>query len=416
MDAAGLFVVFVLVLVLVTVAAHVFRVPPFFALVGGALLFGLLSGLGLDATIREIVDGVGRVFGAFGILILSGAVIAKALESGGGIDEIAADMRRRIRAPVATAGLLGYLLAVPLTCCITAYVLLVPVVSALGGRAGGRSGLLYVVALGSVASYVLVYPTPVTLPLAAAFLDRGTVLLYAAVAVPLSLLTVLLLVLSARHRAGVTRKPPRGTESGGHPIHARAWLPFGVIVASAGAGFLAGVSHLSLVNLAMLAGAASSLALAPSAERHTAGLAGAKHAGVIIFDLVGAGAIGSVVVASGIVNEALASMTGLLPVLLVPFLLAALVQTVQGSRVVTAVIAAELLSGTPVAAAVDPVSLVLMVGAGTCVVSYVTDPFFWLVQRTTGDTPLQVVRWYTVPLAAVGVLTLLAAILVQVLL
>ena len=71
MDAAGLFAVFVLVLVLVSVAGHRYRVSPFFALVGGALLFGLLAGLGLDRTVEEIVAGVGRVFSAFGIIVLS---------------------------------------------------------------------------------------------------------------------------------------------------------------------------------------------------------------------------------------------------------------------------------------------------------------------------------------------------------
>jgi GntP family gluconate:H+ symporter len=142
-------------------------------------------------------------------------------------------------------------------------------------------------------------------------------------------------------------------------------------------------------------------------------LAGTKHAGVIIFDIVGAGALGSVVVGSGIADEALRVMTGAVPVLLIPFLLAALVQTVQGSRVVTAVLVAPLLAGSGIAAAIDPVPLVLMVGAGACVVSYATDPYFWLVQRTTGDPPSTVVRDYTLPLAAIGFLVLGAALLVQ---
>ena len=105
----------------------------------------------------------------------------------------------------------------------------------------------------------------------------------------------------------------------------------------------------------------------------------------------------------------------LLTLMLVPFLLAALVQTVQGSRVVTAVITAGILAGTEVAAAIDPVPLVLMVGAGACVFSYVTDPYFWLVQRATGDPPSTVVREYTLPLAGVGLLVLGAALLLQLL-
>lgn len=415
MDAAGLFAVFVLVLVLVSVASHRYRVPPFFALVGGALLFGLLAGLGIDRTVEEIVAGVGRVFSAFGIIILSGAVIGKVLEAGGGIEGIAADVRRSVRDPVAASGLLGYLLAVPLTCCITAFVLLVPVLSALDREGRRRSGLLYLAALGSVVSYALVYPTPVVIPLVEAFDAEGSLLLYDAVAIPLSLLLALLLVLVARRRLGPAPPAPDPGAEGVPRLHPRAWTPFAVILAAAGAGLLAGISHVALINLVMLAGAAAALALAAPDHRHPAVLAGSKHAGVIIFDLVGAGAIGSVIVASGIAEEALAAMTGAVPVLLVPFLIAALVQTIQGSRVVTAVIAGRILAGTEVAAAIDPVPLVLMVGAGACVISYVTDPYFWLVQRATGDPPSTVVREYTLPLAAVGLMVLGAALLLQLL-
>lgn len=413
MDAAGLLFAVVLVLVLVSVASHRYRVPPFFALVGGALLFGLLAGLGVDRTVEEIVAGIGRVFGAFGIILFSGAVIAKALEAGGGVAGIAADVRRHVRDPVAASGLLGYLLAVPLTCCITAFVLLVPVLSAMDSSVRRTKGLLYLAALGSVTSYALVYPTPVVIPLVQAFDASSSLVRYNAVAIPLSLLVLLLLVLAARRRLGPASPAP--TPAARDRLHLRAWAPFAVILAAVGAGFAAGLSHIALINLVMLAGAATALALASSAHRRPAVLDGAKHAGVIVFDLVGAGALGSVMVAGGVAEEALGMLAATVPVLLVPFLVAALVQTMQGSRVVTAVIAGDLLAGTEVAAAIDPVPLVLMVGAGACVISYVTDPYFWLVHRATGDSPSTVTREYTLPLAAVGFLVLGAALAVQVL-
>ena len=208
MDAAGLLFAVVLVLVLVSVASHRYRVPPFFALVGGALLFGLLAGLGVDRTVEEIVAGIGRVFGAFGIILFSGAVIAKALEAGGGVAGIAADVRRHVRDPVAASGLLGYLLAVPLTCCITAFVLLVPVLSAMDSSVRRTKGLLYLAALGSVTSYALVYPTPVVIPLVEAFDASSSLVRYNAVAIPLSLLILLLLVLAARRRLGPALPAP----------------------------------------------------------------------------------------------------------------------------------------------------------------------------------------------------------------
>ena len=417
MDAAGLFAVFLFVLVLVSVASHRYRVPPFFTLVGGALLFGLLSGLGLDRTVDGIVQGVGHVFSAFGIIILCGAVIAKALEVEGGIAGIVADVRRYVQSPVASAGLLGYLLAVPVTCCITAYVMLVPILSALGGERRQQSALMYLAAIASVVSYALVYPTPVVIPLVEGLGTGVSLLLYNAIAVPLSLLLTILLILVVRSRLGPMPHPQGPAPDGTGPrFHLRAWMPFLVILVAVVVGLLARVSHVTLINMIMLAGAVTALALVAPERRHPAMLAGTKHAGVIIFDLVGAGAIGSVIVMSGIAEEALAVMSGTVPVVLIPFLIAALVQTIQGSRVVTAVIVARILAGTGVAAALDPVALILMVGAGACVFSYVTDPYFWLVQRTTGDEPSVVASRYTLPLAGIGVLILIAALLVQLLL
>jgi len=78
--------------------------------------------------------------------------------------------------------------------------------------------------------------------------------------------------------------------------------------------------------------------------------------------------------------------------------------------VVTAVITAEVLAGTAVAGAIHPVPLILLISAGSCIVSYVTDPYFWLVQRTTGDDITTVVKNYTLPVALVGVFLFAVAV------
>lgn len=101
------------------------------------------------------------------------------------------------------------------------------------------------------------------------------------------------------------------------------------------------------------------------------------------------------------------------PIILVPFVFAALIETAQGSRVVTAVITAEVLAGSTVAGAIHPVVLILLVSAGSCIISYVTDPFFWLVQRTTGDPITTVVKNYTLPIALAGVGILIVALALE---
>jgi GntP family gluconate:H+ symporter len=160
---------------------------------------------------------------------------------------------------------------------------------------------------------------------------------------------------------------------------------------------------MSMINFIMLVGAVTALALAPHTVRATGLSQGAKHAGLIIFDICGAGALGFVIVKSGFAQGVLGQMAPLIPVILIPFLFAALIETAQGSRVVTAVITAEVLAGSAVVGAIHPLPLILLISAGSCMVSYVTDPFFWLVQRTTGDDIRTVVRNYTLPVALAGV-------------
>jgi GntP family gluconate:H+ symporter len=194
-------------------------------------------------------------------------------------------------------------------------------------------------------------------------------------------------------------------------FHSRAWAPFIAIVLSIPVAlFILQLSHMSMINFIMLIGAVTAIALAPRDAR-SAGLSrGAKHAGIIIFDICGAGALGFVIVQSGFAQAALLSLTLFIPVILVPFLLAALIETAQGSRVVTAVITAEVLAGSAVAASIHPLPLILLISAGSCVISYVTDPFFWLVQRTTGDDVRTVVRNYTIPVALAGIFLFIVAL------
>jgi len=134
---------------------------------------------------------------------------------------------------------------------------------------------------------------------------------------------------------------------------------------------------------------------------------------VIIFDICGAGALAGVIIASGFSETALAQITAIIPVLLVPFVLASLIQTAQGSRVVTAVLTAGILAGTQVAEVIHPVALIIMIAAGCFVFSFVTDPFFWIVSRTTGDAFAQVIRRYTIPLALCGAALYLVALGMQ---
>jgi GntP family gluconate:H+ symporter len=412
---------FVITLALITAVSLWYRISPFFTLIGGAVLFGLLAGMTPDATMLGIIAGIGKVFSAFGIIILCGAVIAKLLQEQHQIEEIVTDIRRYVKNPPVIAGLSGYLLSVPITCCITAYIMLNPILDSIEKDRAKRNVLLYLAAVGGITSYALVYPTPVIIPLFDAFSGGMSPFLFDAVSIPLSLLVLggILLYFRFAHPDAVTptlgpqeTAPGALVREGG--IHWRAWAPFiTILVTIPVALLLLHLSQVSMINVIMLVGAVTAIALAPHEVRAQGLSQGAKHAGLIIFDICGAGALGFVIVKSGFAQQALGQLTLLIPVILVPFILAALIETAQGSRVVTAVITAEVLAGSAVVGAIHPLPLILLISAGSCMVSYVTDPFFWLVQRTTGDDIGTVVKNYTLPIALAGIAIFIVAVALE---
>lgn len=89
-------IAFVIVLIFITIISLWYRISPFFTLIGGALLFGLLAGMTPDETMEGIIAGIGKVFSAFGIIILCGAVISKLLQEQHHIEEIVTDIRRYV--------------------------------------------------------------------------------------------------------------------------------------------------------------------------------------------------------------------------------------------------------------------------------------------------------------------------------
>jgi GntP family gluconate:H+ symporter len=415
-------IAFVITLALITIISLRYRISPFFTLIGGAVLFGLLAGMTPDATMLGIIAGVGKVFSAFGIIILCGAVIAKLLQEQHQIEEIVADIRRYVKNPPVIAGLSGYLLSVPITCCITAYIMLNPILDSLEKDKARRNVLLYLAAVGGIISYALVYPTPVVIPLYNAFSGGMSPFLFDAVSIPLSLLLLGGIILYFRFacadavipKATGTQETVTGTPDRDQGIHWRAWAPFiAILLAIPVSLLLLHLSQMSMINIIMLVGAVTAIGLAPHAVRTSGVSQGAKHAGMIIFDICGAGALGFVIVQSGFAQQALGQLTLLIPVIFVPFILAALIETAQGSRVVTAVITAEVLTGSAVIGAIHPLPLILLISAGSCMVSYVTDPFFWLVQRTTGDDIGTVVKNYTLPVALAGIGIFIVAVALE---
>lgn len=410
--------IFLLVMVAISVIGFRFRLPPFFTLVGGAIAFGLLIGTSPDTVFQQVAMGCASIFNSLGIPILAGSVIAKYLAEQGLIQQIVADLRTLLKQPPTLAGIAGYLIAVPSTCPITAFIILAPVIEFFTNEERKRSLLLYLVAIGSTLGVAYVYPTPVTLPLFDSLAPDFSPITYNLVAIPLSLMFIGILIWYVRRQcdyADITHEqlgsPKRGEEGS---FHLRAWAPFLVILLAIPVGYLLlGLTHAGLLQFIMLAGMATAVATASQEVRWSGWVLGAKHAGVVIFDICGAGALGYIIQNSSFPADASILLATSLPIFLFPFVLAALLQTAQGSRIVTAFLSAQVLAATIIPSMLNPLALFLMIIAGSSIICFVTDPYFWLLHRTTGDDVKTVFKRYTVPQIFIGFATYLVALLIQ---
>ncbi len=395
---------FLICLVIVVVATVRFKAPPFVSLFGASLLFGLLAGMGAENVVDISLGGAGRLFSILGVVVFSGVLISRCLAEGRLIDTLVNDIRRVARDPVATGAVGGYILSVPLMCCITNFIVSSPIVTRLAEGARSQRTVGYAIAVASVVSYVLVYPSPAVVIMLEnlSVTDPWGIDM---ITIPLSLALLSVIYIWFRRR-GVE---PASEPSPGGP-RSKAWgsimAPFVLI----GIGtVIPGLEPLADLSVALFLSMLVAFAMIGQAERQRAVMAGTRSAGVIIFDLCGAGAFGAVIAASGFPAEIsdLLQSGNMLPVVLVPFILTALVQAAQGSRLVSVTVASTIEASVPELAAINPWGLVLLIGGGAMTLSIVSDPYFWVISRYLNDDVGGVLRGYTLPLTVVGLITAL---------
>jgi len=385
------------------------KLGPFLSLVLSSIVYGLATGMGLQ-TIDFIATGLGKIFSSLAVVVFSGAVLAEYLRKTGAIDRIVADLLGISQKGLFVSGGAGYLISLPVMCSITAFMILEPVVSCLGRQTeGGSRRLLFMTAVCSVISFNLIYPSPVMVSLAVSLdVEAGDLLI---LGIPISLLLFTLAYIY------MSRMPSENVEMEQCLVprisRARAWLPLllpmalillGVVLGAApedGGNIIAG--FIGNPGMALLLGALVCLTLAREKIQemvHTA----TRRSGTILLDLCGAGAFGYVVAQSGLGQE-IYSLGQALPILVLPFLVSSILQMAQGSRVVTAVVAAEVLAGYPL----DGLTLALLISAGAFMFSYVSDPYFWLIKESTRADMGEMARGYTLPLSIMGLVAFAAA-------
>jgi GntP family gluconate:H+ symporter len=345
---------------------------------------------------------------------------------------IASDIIRFSRNPLLALNLLGFLFSVPLMCYILAYVIFVPIAKELAARLDNPPiSTATALALGAVASFNLVYPSPVVISAAeelSANVDR-LFIMGLLIAVPTSIAGYLYsrrlgktetADLSNRVKEktaeiqekdpGIYKDPAEKTRR--LEAYSPIFIPLLLILLKAGFEHPHPVlTFLGNPNIALLIGVLLSIfsgrKLGSFVLRELVEKA-MRRSGVVLLDLCGGGALGATLAMTG-AGEALGRffLQLSLPHILVPFLVAAALQTVQGSRVVTMLIAPSLLLPLVPELGLPPEILILSMASGTFVISHVNDPFFWIFGELAELEPSEVFRSNTLGSALMGIVSFL---------
>lgn len=410
------------------------RIHPFLSLVSVSILTGILAGDPLGA-VKAATSGMGRVFSHFAIIITCGSIIGIVLQRTGGTSVIAGDIIRFSRKPLLALNFLGFLFSVPVMCCILAYVIFVPIARELAARLNNPSiSTATALALGTLASFNLVYPSPVIISASEELGANADLLILLGffIAVPTSIAGYLYarkfgagegsgtLGLSGKDEEKISEsvesaiKKVEGKKANEMPGRLEAYLPvfFPLVLILAKTA----IEHPLLVflgdpNVALLIGVFLSLfsgrGLGLDVLRTLIEKA-VRRGGVVLLDLCGGGALGATLAITG-AGEALGQlfMQLNLPHIVVPFLVAAALQTVQGSRVVTMLVAPSLIMPLMPQLGLPVEILILSMASGTFLFSHVNDPFFWIFGELAEIEPPQVFRAYTLGGALMGVVSFL---------
>lgn len=406
-SGATALVLLLFAVILIVVATGKWKVNAFFVLIVIAFLYGLSIGMPPLDVVKAVREGFGGTLTYIGIVIVAGTIMGYILEKTGA----ALVMTRAIlglvgqnRAPLAM-NIAGYVVSIPVFC-DSGYVVLTPLNKALASESGKSMAVMAVaLATGLYATHTMVPPTPGPLAAAAALkADLGMVIMYGLIAaVPAALAGYFWAIHFGQKydiRPDVEEsysdllqkygKLP-GTFASFLPIILPIVLillksvadfptkPFGTEALAKTMGFIGDPV------MALMLGVVCSLFLVP---RKDFGEAidkwmghGIKDAAIILAITGAGGSFGKVLAASPMKDFIGVSMSTMNLGLLLPFMISAALKTAQGSSTVAIITTAAIMAPMMGVAGLDPALTVVVIGAGSMVVSHANDSYFWVVSQ-----------------------------------
>ena len=410
--------IFLLALVLILVLTTKLKINPFLSLISVSIFVALLAAKPFEG-LESILTGMGRVMYQLGIIIVCGSIIGMVLDGIGGTSVIADDIIRLSRKPVLALNVLGFLVAIPVMCCILAYVIFIPIAREIAAKQKIPIGVVATsLSLGTLASYELIYPAPGVYSAATELGVVGTdiVLLGILIAIPTSVAGYLY----AKRFCQLGAVPTSVVEQQSERIsRLRAYPPIVVPLALIFLKLIVPIPVLDFLgnpNIALSIGVFLAFVAAYGFGRekvNTWTREAVQRGGGILMVLCAGGALGSTLAMTGVGQEigAIIIRSGL-PALFVPFLVAVAIQSVQGSRLVTFLIVPSIIM--PILPELGlPLEIALMsMASGTFLVSHANDAYFWTVIELADMAPSAGYRCYTIGGMVLGAVALVMTVLV----
>lgn len=406
------------------------RWPPFLVL----LLATLFGALGFRIPFSDIPIVIGLGFGntakKIGVLILIGSWIGVCLEASGATLSIARALLQKLaRWPLHfVVGFIGYWVSIPVFC-DAAFVILNSLNDQLARESNTpKIGLTVALSTGLFATHVLVPPTPGPLAAAANFQLNNLFLLFVWGAFLALILTLAgaaysywignkakePISLADSEPAAMTEKPLPGITAALMPIMLPIILMALGTLPTRNPLLKEIISTLSNPSVALFVGGLLGL---PLLIRYTETSlwqqlqkSGQQALPIILITAMG-GALGKV-----LQQLPLGDYLSALPFtkslgLLVPFLLAALIKTAQGSSTVAiltaSAIAFPLLPALGMDSEIGKVWGILAIGTGAMTVSHANDSYFWIVSQVGRIEPKKALRTHTLATLLQGILGIL---------
>lgn len=367
----------------------------------------------MQMVIATINEGFGGTIGSVGIIIIAGLIIGTFLEKSGGAKTLAQVIIKIIGAKRLhwAMGLIGYVVSIPVFA-DSGFIILTPLNKALTKKAGiSLGGTALALSMGLMCSHTMVPPTPG--PIAAAAIigaDLGQVILLGFLT---SFGALIITIFFAKYMGSRVFIDPQINETAvtnnerDAPSVIKAFLPIVVPIlliilrsiadyptAPFGESqFVDGIKFLGNPVVALLIGMLLSFLLPKKFDRSMLGTSGwvgdaLKSAAVIILITGAGGAFGKMIQASDINSIIEANVLEINLGLFLPFILAAVIKTAQGSSTVAIITTASIVMPMLSSLGLDDMSskalVVVAIGAGASFVSHANDSFFWVVTQMSG--------------------------------